>query len=65
MGFERVAGIIATTKNFTDFTQLASNYNSDLFTDIFTHTDNIWTEVEGSPSSIRWNVGFVGFNHLF
>ncbi len=37
MGFERVAGIIATTKNFTDFSQLASNYNSDLFTDIFKH----------------------------
>ncbi len=37
MGLERVAGIFATTKNFTDFSTLASNYNSDLFTDIFTH----------------------------
>ena len=37
MGLERVAGIMATTKNFTDFSQLASNYNSDLFTDIFKH----------------------------
>lgn len=35
MGFERVAGIVATTKNFTDFTQPPSNYNSDLFTPIF------------------------------
>jgi len=35
MGLERVAGIIATTKNFKDFSQTASNYNSDLFTDIF------------------------------
>ena len=35
MGLERVAGIIATTKNFTDFSALSSNYNSDLFTDIF------------------------------
>jgi len=35
MGLERVAGIIATTKNFTDFSKLASNYDSDLFTDIF------------------------------
>lgn len=41
MGFERVAGIIATTKNFTDFTKLASNYNSDLFTDIFTHISHM------------------------
>ena len=37
MGLERVAGIMATTKNFTNFTELASNYNSDLFTDIFSH----------------------------
>ena len=41
MGLERVAGIFATTKNFTDFSALASNYNSDLFTDIFTHITNM------------------------
>jgi len=35
MGFERVAGIIATTKGFTDFSHPPSNYNSDLFTDLF------------------------------
>ncbi|MFO7725441.1 MAG: alanine--tRNA ligase-related protein [Oceanipulchritudo sp.] len=35
MGFERVAGIIATTKNFTDFSHPPSNYNCDLFTPIF------------------------------
>lgn len=35
MGLERVAGIMATTKNFTDFSAMSSNYNSDLFTDIF------------------------------
>jgi alanyl-tRNA synthetase len=35
MGFERVCGIMGTTKNFTDFTQTASNYNCDLFQDIF------------------------------
>lgn len=35
MGFERIAGIIATTNNFTDYSQPPSNYNSDLFTDIF------------------------------
>lgn len=35
MGLERVAGIMATTKNFTDFTKLPSNYDSDLFSDIF------------------------------
>lgn len=35
MGLERVAGILAKTKNFTDFSGLPSNYDSDLFSDIF------------------------------
>mgnify|MGYP000100226666 CR=1 FL=1 len=35
MGFERVSGILATTKGFTDFSQPPSNYNCDLFTPIF------------------------------
>jgi alanyl-tRNA synthetase len=35
MGFERVAGIIATSKDFTDFSTPPSNYNSDLFTSLF------------------------------
>ncbi|MDQ8204505.1 alanine--tRNA ligase [Pelagicoccus sp. SDUM812003] len=43
MGFERVAGILATTKNFTDFSSPPSNYNSDLFTTLFDHL----TELSG------------------
>lgn len=35
MGFERIAGIFATTRNFTDFSKIPSNYDSDLFTAIF------------------------------
>lgn len=35
MGLERIAGIINTTKNFTDFSHAPSNYNSDLFNGIF------------------------------
>ena len=35
MGFERVAGILATTKGFTDFSRAPSNYNADLFAGIF------------------------------
>jgi alanyl-tRNA synthetase len=35
MGFERVAGILATTKEFTDFSRPPSNYDSDLFSGIF------------------------------
>ncbi len=35
MGLERVAGIFATTNNFSDFSRPPSNYNSDLFTPVF------------------------------
>ncbi|ATC62746.1 alanine--tRNA ligase [Nibricoccus aquaticus] len=35
MGFERVAGIMATTKNFTDFSPEPSNYNADVFKPLF------------------------------
>ncbi|HEY1792212.1 MAG TPA: alanine--tRNA ligase [Opitutaceae bacterium] len=35
MGFERVAGIHATTKGFTDFSAEPSNYDSDVFAPLF------------------------------
>ncbi len=35
MGFERVAGIMATTEGFKDFTKAPSNYNADVFAPIF------------------------------
>ncbi len=35
MGFERVAGIHATTKGFKDFTADPSNYNADVFAPLF------------------------------
>ena len=35
MGFERVVGILSTTKQFTEFNSPPSNYESDLFQDIF------------------------------
>ena len=35
MGFERVAGIMATTKKFTDFTAEPSNYEADVFAPLF------------------------------
>ena len=41
MGFERIAGIIATTKNFTDFSNPPSNYNSDLFSIIFDKIESL------------------------
>lgn len=41
MGLERIAGIFARTRNFTDFNELPSNYDSDLFTDIFSHISSM------------------------
>ena len=35
MGFERVAGIYATTKGFTDFAAEPSNYEADVFAPLF------------------------------
>jgi alanyl-tRNA synthetase len=35
MGFERVAGIYATTKGFKDFSADPSNYNADIFAPLF------------------------------
>jgi alanyl-tRNA synthetase len=35
MGFERVAGICATTRNFTDFSAEPSNYDSEVFAPLF------------------------------
>ena len=35
MGFERVTGIMQNTRNFTDFTRVISNYETDIFRPIF------------------------------
>jgi alanyl-tRNA synthetase len=35
MGFERVAGIMATTRNFSDFSAEPSNYEADVFAPLF------------------------------
>src|ERR1035441_3498190 len=35
MGFERVTGIMQNTRNFTDFTRIISNYETDIFRPIF------------------------------
>jgi alanyl-tRNA synthetase len=41
MGFERVCGIIQCTKNFTDFSGVISNYESDVFTPIFRELEKL------------------------
>ena len=41
MGFERVTGIIQNTKNFTDFTRVISNYETDIFRPLFDKLENL------------------------
>ena len=41
MGFERVAGIMQCTADFTDFTRTISNYESDVFTPIFRRLEEL------------------------
>ena len=41
MGFERVAAIIQTTDNFTNFERPASNYDTDVFSPIFAELEKM------------------------
>ena len=53
MGFERVAAVMQGTKNFTDFSQPASNYDTDVFSPIFQKLEDLSGKVYTSslPSS--------------
>ena len=41
MGFERVAAIIQSTSNFTDFSKPVSNYDTDIFSPIFAELEKL------------------------
>ncbi len=67
MGFERVAGIYATSKGFTDFTSEPSNYNADLFKPTFdqlaalsgkTYTGTVPTSHVGLTEQQQTDVAF-------
>ncbi len=67
MGFERVAGIYATTNGFKDFTKDPSNYAADIFTPIFakvaqlsgkTYTATVPTKREGLSDQENTDVAF-------
>jgi alanyl-tRNA synthetase len=67
MGFERVAGIYATSKGFTDFTSEPSNYNADVFKPTFdkltalsgkTYTGSVPTERTGLGEQQQTDVAF-------
>jgi alanyl-tRNA synthetase len=67
MGFERVAGIHATTKGFTDFAAEPSNYNADVFTSLFeviarlsgkSYTLTVPTKREGLSEQEKTDIAF-------
>ncbi len=67
MGFERVAGIYATTNGFTDFTKDPSNYAADVFAPLFakvaelsgqTYTGTVPTKREGLSQQEQVDVAF-------
>ncbi|MGA2659475.1 MAG: alanine--tRNA ligase, partial [Verrucomicrobiota bacterium] len=53
MGFERVAGIIQNTKNFTDFNRLISNYETDIFRPLFDKIEKLSGKAYGSTLPAR------------
>ncbi|HEX2855097.1 MAG TPA: alanine--tRNA ligase [Opitutaceae bacterium] len=67
MGFERVAGIHATTKGFKDFTKDPSNYDADVFAPLFAkiaalsgivYTGTVPTKREGLTPAEQTDVAF-------
>ena len=67
MGFERVAGIYATTHGFKDFSAEPSNYNSDVFTPLFdvitslsgkTYTRTVPTKREGLLEQEKTDIAY-------
>ena len=67
MGFERVSGIHATTKGFTDFSAEPSNYNSEIFAPLFariaalsgrTYTGTVPTRRAGLSAQEQTDVAF-------
>jgi alanyl-tRNA synthetase len=70
MGFERVTGIIQNTRNFTDFTRIISNYETDIFRPIFDKLEQMsgkkygstlppaGSEISNQPSQIQIDIAF-------
>src|SRR5213594_2944651 len=48
MGFERVAGIIQNTRQFTDFSRVISNYETDIFRPLFDSLEKLSGKKYGS-----------------
>jgi alanyl-tRNA synthetase len=48
MGFERVTGIMQNTRNFTDFSRVISNYETDIFRPLFDKLEHLSGKKFGS-----------------
>ncbi len=48
MGFERVTGIVQNTRNFTDFSRIISNYETDIFRPLFDKIEKLSGKKYGS-----------------
>ncbi len=60
MGFERVSAMIQGTKNFTDFTRLISNYETDVFRPIFDEIEKLSGKRYTSTLPKTGNTGETG-----
>lgn len=58
MGFERACSIIQCTKNFTDFSGVISNYETDVFTPIFKTLENMSGKTYGSSMTDSVDIAF-------
>jgi len=58
MGFERACSIIQCTKNFTDFSGVISNYETDVFTPIFKTLEQMSGKTYGSSMTDPVDIAF-------
>jgi alanyl-tRNA synthetase len=57
MGFERVAGIMQSTRNFTDFSGIVSNYDTDIFHPIFAAIERLSGQTYGATMPAAGTTG--------
>ena len=62
MGFERVAAVMQSTRNFTDFSKPASNYDTDVFSPLFTKLEELSEKLTSPPCHWTENQKTTGRN---
>src|SRR6516225_1868185 len=59
MGFERVTGILQNTRNFTDFSRVISNYETDIFRPLFDRIEKLSGRKYASTLPVTGTTGSV------